>query len=145
MKGVKIFDYFDLDVNVNDSDQIIILTKVGNDGIYENEQVYIEEILHSFVPENYELRFIVHSDHIVNGSANNWNVDCFMRHGNGIMSWWKVSRYERLPLQTNTLPGEYCLEDIVLLLYVKKQCIEVESVRNNMLQYPQRHTLLCKS
>ena len=94
VKGVKVFDYFNLDVNVNDSDQIIILTKVGNDEIYENEQVYIEEILHSFVPENYELRFIVHNDHIVK------------------MSWWKVSRYERLPLQTNTLPGEYCLENI---------------------------------
>ena len=145
VNGVKIFDYFDLDVNVNDSDQIIILTKVGNDGIYENEQVYVEEILHSFVPENYELRFIVHNDHIVNGSANNWNADCYMRHGNGIMSWWKVSRYERLPLQTNTLPGEYCLEDIVLLLYVKKQCIEVESVRNNMLQYIGGQTkVLCK-
>ena len=68
-----------------------------------------------------------------------------MRHGNGIMSWWKVSRYERLPLQTNTLPGEYCLEDIVLLLYVKKQCIEVESVRKNMLQYIGGQTkVLCK-
>ena len=42
-----------------DSDGIVLLSRLNNDEIYENVQVYRDEILHSFVPEHFELRVVV--------------------------------------------------------------------------------------